>query len=397
MNEEDKKNDELLSRGVEMIYPTKEALRQVLLSGKKLKIYTGIDPTGKLHIGHAVILRKLRQFQELGHEIIVLIGDFTAQIGDPTGKLATRKTLSKKQIEENAIGYKELVGKILDTTKSNVRFLHNEEWTNKLKPVDLLELASCFTVSQLLERDMFQNRIKEGKEIHVNEFLYPLFQAYDSVTMDVDMEIGGNDQTFNMMAGRTLMKKTKNKEKFVLTMKLLTDSSGKKMGKTEGNMVNLDESSENMYGMIMSWADNLIIIGLEICTDVPMDKIKKYEDDIKENKINPRDVKMELAHEVVKSFHGEEKAESAENYFVSAFTKKEIPDDIQEITAEDGSELGDVLVKNKIVASKSEFTRLVKAGAVDVENTNTTDIKFKINKTSVVKVGKKKFVKIIVS
>ena len=215
------KIEEVLMRGVENVYPSREALEKVLLSGKKLRIYNGIDPTGKLHIGHGVVLKKLRQFQDLGHEVIVLIGDFTARIGDPTGKSAARKKLAKAQVEKNAANYKKLIGKILDLNKKPfVRFLHNEKWTNKLKPEDMLELASYFTVSRLLERDMFQNRLKAGKEIYVHEFLYPIFQAYDSVTMDIDLEIGGNDQTFNMLAGRTLMRKTKNKEKFVLTTKL---------------------------------------------------------------------------------------------------------------------------------------------------------------------------------
>ncbi len=233
------KIEEILTRGVENIYPNREALEKVLKSGKKLRIYNGIDPTGKLHLGHLVVLKKLRRFQDLGHETIVLIGDFTATIGDPAGKYATRKMLTRKQVLAYAKNYKKQIGKILDFNKSNIRFLHNEEWTNKLKPIDMLALASRFTVARLLERDMFQRRIKAGRDIHVHEFLYPIFQAYDSVTMDVDLEIGGNDQIFNMLAGRTLMKKMKNKEKFVLTTKLLVDPTGKKMGKTEGGIIDI--------------------------------------------------------------------------------------------------------------------------------------------------------------
>jgi len=213
MVENDKRKiEETLTRGVENIYPSREELEKVLLSGKKLKIYCGIDPTGKLHIGHGVILGKLRQFQDLGHEIIVLIGDFTAKIGDPTGKSKTRKSLSKKEVLVNAKNYKKLVGKVLDLKKSRVRFLHNEKWTNKLRPDDLFSIAANFTVARLLERDMFQERIKAGEDISVPEFFYPILQAYDSVSMDVDMEVGGNDQTFNMLAGRTLMKKMKNRK-----------------------------------------------------------------------------------------------------------------------------------------------------------------------------------------
>ncbi|HQK64093.1 MAG TPA: tyrosine--tRNA ligase, partial [Candidatus Staskawiczbacteria bacterium] len=208
----EQKINEVLARGVENIYPSREDLEKVLASGKKLRIYLGIDPTGRLHIGHAGPLIKLRQLQDLGHEIIVLIGDFTATIGDPTGKYKTRKPLTRKEVLDNAKNYKKLVGKILDLKKT--KFLYNGTWTNKLKPADLLSIASHFTVARLLERDMFQERIKAGDDITVQEFMYPILQAYDSVAMDVDMEIGGNDQTFNMLAGRNLMKKMKNKEKF---------------------------------------------------------------------------------------------------------------------------------------------------------------------------------------
>lgn len=392
MNKEEK-IEEILTRGVENIYPAKEILEKILLSGKKLRIYNGIDPTGKLHLGHGVVLKKLRQFQDLGHEVIVLIGDFTARIGDPTDKLAARKKLTKEQVEKNSADYKKLIGKILDLKKSNIRFLHNEKWTNKLKPEDMLELASYFTVSRLLERDMFQNRLKEGKEINVHEFLYPIFQAYDSITMDVDMEIGGNDQTFNMLAGRTLMRKMKDKEKFVLTTKLLTDSTGKKMGKTEGNMVNLDEKAENMYGLIMSWPDSLIGIGFEVCTDVPMGEVKKIKDDLEKNKNNPRDLKMKLAFEITKIYHGEKKACEAEEYFVKTVQKKEIPDDIQEVKIKKGEKLADVLVARKIISSKSEFRRLVGEGALDFNGAQISDSNFSLEDSGVVKIGKKKFLK----
>jgi len=360
--------DEILTRGVEKIYPNKGALEKLLLSGKQIKIYMGIDPTGKLHIGHSVVLKKLRGFQDLGHEVIVLIGDFTARIGDPTDKLATRKSLTKEQVEKNAAGYKKLIGKILDINKSNLRFLHNEEWTNKLKPVDLLELSSYFTVSRLLERDMFQKRIKEGKEIHLHEFLYPLFQAYDSVTMDVDMEIGGNDQMFNMLAGRTLMKKMKNKEKFVLTTKLLVDPTGKKMGKTEGNMINLEDDAKEMYGKIMSWPDGLIGVGLEICTNLPFEEVKRIQAELNQGKVNPRDSKMKLAYEIVKIYHGEKKAQEAQDYFIKTVQKKEVPDNIEasELEVIASTTTSDLLISSDLVKSKSEARRLVKQKGVKI-------------------------------
>jgi tyrosyl-tRNA synthetase len=392
------KINEVLERGVENIYPSKEALKEILQSGKKLRIYNGIDPTGKLHIGHGVVLKKLRQFQDLGHEVIVLIGSFTARIGDPTDKLAVRKKLTEAQIKKNYADYEKLIGKILDTQKSNFKFLYNEEWINKLKPEDMLELASHFTVSRLLERDMFQKRIKESKEIYLHEFLYPIFQAYDSVAMDVDMEIGGNDQTFNMLAGRTLMKKMKNKEKFVLTAKLLVDPTGKKMGKTEGNMVNLDERGENMYGLVMSWPDELIRVGFEICTDVAMDRIKRMEKDMKENKVNPRDLKMELAREIVKIYHGEKKAKEAEEHFVKTIQKKEIPKEIPNYELRIANiNIVDLLVETKLASSKSEARRLIQQGGVKVNGETVKDINFQVKldgNGKIIQKGKRNFAKV---
>lgn len=392
------KINEVLNRGVENIYPSREALEQILKSGKKLKVYNGIDPTGKLHIGHLVVLKKLRQFQDLGHEIIVLIGDFTATIGDPTGKNTARKPLTREQVLANAKDYEKQIGKILNLKKSNVRFLRNEEWTNKLKPEDMLELASNFTVARLLERDMFQKRIKEGKEIYLHEFLYPIFQAYDSVTMDVDLEIGGNDQTFNMLAGRTLVKKLKNKEKFVLTTKLLTDPEGKKMGKTEGNMINLDELASEMYGKIMSWPDELIIPSLELCTDVPMAEIKKMAGQIKESKINPRAVKSMLAKEVVAACHNKETAGKTAGEFDKVFKEKKLPSNIAEIkTREKLLNILDLLLMAKVVSSKSEAKRLVLQGGIKIDGQVEKEWQktIEIKKGLIIQAGKRKFAKII--
>jgi tyrosyl-tRNA synthetase len=384
---------EALTRGVENIYPDRQTLEAALKSGKKLRIYCGIDPTGKLHIGHAAVLGKLRQFQDLGHEVIVLIGDFTATIGDPTGKDKARKVLTRKQVLANAKNYKKQIQKILDFNKSNIRFFHNEKWTNKLKPSDLFAIASNFTVARLLERDMFQKRIKEGMDIHVHEFLYPILQAYDSVTMDVDMEIGGNDQTFNMLAGRTLMKKMKNKEKFVLTTKLLVDPTGKKMGKTEGNMISLDESPKEMYGKIMSWPDGLTVLGFELCTRVPMDEVKKIT--------NPRDAKAKLAKEVVRIYHGEKKAEEAEKEFNQIFKEKQLPSEIPIFEAKkDNYPILDLLVDTALTTSKSEAKRLVEGGGVSISIKNqVSSIKdwretISVEDGMVIRAGKRKFIKI---
>jgi len=383
---------ELLSRGVENIYPSREELERVLASGKKLRIYGGFDPTGKLHLGHSALLSKLRQFQDLGHDIIVLIGDFTAQIGDPTDKLAARKKLTKEEIKENSKNYKKLMGKILDTKRSNLRFLHNQHWTNKLSPSDMLEIASYFTVSQLIERDMFQERIKNGKQIYLHEFLYPVFQAYDAVSMDVDMQIGGNDQTFNMLAGRTFMRKIKNKEKFVIATKLLTDSSGKKMGKTEGNTVNLDEKPGEMFGKIMSWPDGFILPAFELCTNTSMDKIKELRKFLEIKESNPRDVKLQLAQEIVKIYHGDTKALEAKNAFISQFSKGALPDDIplKLVDIETGM-ASKFLFLSGLCSSISAARRLIEQGGVDVDGVRLVkDINIEIGiEPKLLRVGRK--------
>ena len=385
------KIEEVLTRGVEKIYPSKETLEKLLRSGKKLKIYNGIDPTGKLHLGHMVVLKKLRQFQDLDQEIIVLIGDFTAQIGDPSDKLATRKQLTKKEVEKNATNYKELIGKILDLKKANVRFLHNEEWTNKLKPVDMLQIASHFTVSQLLERDMFQKRFKEGKEVYVHEFLYPIFQAYDSVTMDVDMEIGGNDQTFNMLAGRTLMKKMANKEKFVLTAQLLAAPGKEKMGKTTGNLIALDEKPNEIYGQIMSWPDEMIEQGFLLLTNISMEKIKASQ-------LNQIKKKKWLAREIVTNLHSEKDAENAEKEFEQVFQKRELPVKniaVYQIKPVEKQDIIKILTASGLVNSHSEAKRLVNQGGVDIDGFTLNEFSTnKIKNGSVIRAGKKKFVKI---
>lgn len=383
--------EEFVSRGVANIFPNKAEVESALKIGRKLKIYHGIDPTGKLHIGHMVALRKLAQAQKAGHEIIVLIGDFTAQIGDPTDKLATRRQLTTEQVDQNAKNYKNLISKILDTSVVSMKFLHNDEWTNKLKPVDLLELASNFTVQQLIERDMFQERLKAGKEIYLHEFLYPLFQAYDSVTMDVDMEIGGNDQTFNMMAGRTLMKKMKNKEKFVLAMKLLTDPQGKKMGKTEGNVINLDDTPEDIYGKVMAFPDELIEIGFELLTDFDLTQVRKKAEK------NPRDAKADLAFDVVKQLTSKQDAEKAKENFERVFSRGEMPEEIGEINVT-SRELLSILVEANFANSRSEAKRLIEQGAVKIDSLAITDQFYVARKNEfILSAGKRNFIKVIIN
>lgn len=391
INTDPEKIKEVLTRGVEKIYPSSQALEVVLKSGKKIKLYNGIDPTGRLHLGHLAVFRKLRQFQDLGHEVIVLIGDFTATIGDPTDKSAARKPLTPKQVLENARGYKKQIGKILDLGKFNVRFLHNQQWSSKLKPRDLLEIFSYFTVARLLERDMFQKRIKEKRDILLHEFVYPVFQAYDSVAMDVDLEIGGNDQTFNMLRGRDLMRKMKGKEKLVMALKLLTDPSGKKMGKTEGNLVPLDESPKEMYGKIMSWPDSLIGQGFELLTDIPLGEIKPLL-------ASPRLAKIKLAKEIVKNCHNQREAKKAEEEFNQIFKKKGLPAVIPSRKIKEKSlNILDLLVKTKLASSKSEAKRLVLQKGVKIDGEIQKDWQrtIEIKKGRVVRVGKRRFLKIV--
>ncbi len=391
MANQDQQIKEILERGVENIYPNKSVLEKVLKSGKKLKIYNGIDPTGQLHIGHGVVLNKLRQFQDLGHEIIVLIGDFTAMIGDPTDKLATRKPLTRQQVLANAKGYKTLIGKILDLKKT--KFMFNSSWLAKLNFSDLLELASEFTVQRLLERDMFAKRLQEGKVIHLHEFMYPVMQGYDCVAMDVDMEIGGSDQTYNMLAGRTLMKKLKNKEKFVLTTKLLEDTAGIKMGKTQGNMVSLSDDPQEIYGKVMSWTDGMIMPAFEIATDIPFDQLPKFQADLKAGR-NPKELKMILARQLVARYYGVKAADEAQRQFEQVFAKKTNPDDITEFKVK-SKNLIDILLETKLADSKSEARRLLSQGGIKVDGQKVSDENFLVAKGVVIQKGKRHFARIV--
>lgn len=379
-----KKIDEVLSRGVENVYPSRDEAKKAFSSGRTLSIYNGIDPTGPtLHIGHGATLLKLRDLQDLGHKIILLIGDFTGKIGDPTDKTATRKQLSTKEIKENLKFYTKQAGAVLDMKKVEVKF--NSKWLSKLSFEEGMEIASEFTLQQMIERDMFKKRIKEGQPIYLHEFFYPLMQGYDSVAMNVDMEIGGNDQTFNMLVGRTMMK-NRGKEKYVLTTKLLVDPTGKKMGKSEGNMITLSDSKEDMFGKVMSWPDTLMPLAFEICTRVPIGEVNKIKD------MNPRDAKMRLAFEIVKIYFGEKKAKEAEENFVNTFQKKEIPD-AEEVEGE--GLLAPILLREKFVESNSESRRLFESGAIkdmtDDKKMLATD---EVTKGHVYKIGKHRFLKI---
>jgi len=385
----------VLTRGVEQIFPSAKDLEKLIL-GKKIRLYCGYDPTGSsLHLGHAITLMKLAQFQELGHEVIMLIGDFTGMIGDPTEKLSARKKLTREQVLENAKNYQAMASKIIKFDGPNpakIRF--NSEWSDKLSFRDLIELSSNFTVQQMMAREMFQERTKKGEPIFLHEFLYPLAQAYDSVAMDVDLEVGGNDQMFNMLCGRDLMKALKNKEKLVLTLKLLTDSSGKKMGKSEGNMVEMTTVPQDMYGKIMSWPDELIIPGLELLTKVPLGEIEKIAGQMAKNKINPRDAKARLAEEVTTLFHSKEAAQSAAKEFDRIFKDKKEPSQITKVVLKEKElpvTIIDTVTGVGLAETNSEARRLIEQGGVTIDGKKITDWnqKVKVKKGMKITAGKR--------
>ncbi|MDD2578041.1 MAG: tyrosine--tRNA ligase [Candidatus Dojkabacteria bacterium] len=387
--------ERILTKGVEQILPSKEALRKLLESGKRIRIYQGFDPTANsLHIGHAAHLHKLEDFRELGHDVICVIGDFTARIGDPDKK-SVRKPLTKEDVEENMQSFKEQIGKILDIdNKENpVQFRYNSEWLEELKFADILELASNFSVQQMLKRDMFQKRIEENRPIYIHEFMYPIMQAYDSVVLDTDIQLGGNDQLFNILAGRHLMSMLKNKEKIVMTGKLLTASDGTKMGKTEGNMIRMDDTPENIYGKIMAFNDDSILSAFEILTFATMDEVKKYQErlDSGENAMN---LKKELAFRVTSEITSEKEAERAQKYFESIFQKKEQEVEIPlKKIGEEEIALNELLVKINFAVSKSEAKRLVEQGAVKINDKKATEfnqiLAIKNSQPIILKVGKK--------
>ncbi len=393
------KND-LLTRAVSDVVPRALA-EEKLKSGKPMRIYLGIDPTGaKLHLGHSVPLRKLKAFTDAGHHVIFLIGSFTAMIGDPTGRDQMREPLTRKDIEKNFETYKEQASKILDFSKIELRY--NHEWLEKLKFDDIIKLASNFTVHQMLERDMYQERMKKGGHISLHEFLYPLMVGYDSVILDVDVELGGNDQLFNMLAGRTLQKAMGKRDKFVLTTKLIEGTDGRKMSKTYDNCIWLEDSAEDMYGKILSIKDELIVPFLECVTEMPMDQVKDIEKSLTKG-MNPKDAKMTLAREVVTLYHGAKAAADAEAQFQKVHKDHGVPDDMPELKVEKGSLLLDVMVKAKLVTSKGEARRLIEQGGVHLNDKTVKGIDAKIGegltpealaKGVILRVGKRKFLKL---
>lgn len=394
------KVDELLSsRYLEAIFPSLEKVQEIFKSGKKLTFYLGIDPTGPdIHLGHTTNLLFLKKIALLGHEVILLIGDFTAQIGDPTGKDIARKPLSKEEVKRNMSSYIDQVKKILKPKLFKVK--HNSKWLAKMDMVNVVKLASRFTVQQMIARDMFQKRIKEEKPIGLHEFLYPLLQGYDSVAMGVDGEVGGNDQTFNMLAGRDLVKKILAKEKIVFATKLLEDPvTGKKlMSKSEGSYISLNDQPQELFGKIMAMSDLSIIPLLSLVTEVTDEKIKEFDDRLNNNE-NPKNLKQELAQEIVKMYYGEGTAEKAKNEFERIFKEHEAPTEVKEVYVNliDQQNLIDLFLAAGIENSKGEIKRLIEQKAIKVNDNLITNWNEEIDIGDdgvLVKVGPRRFYRI---
>jgi len=388
----------ILNKSIEQILPDKESLEKKLLSGERLNIYQGFDPTADtLHVGHTVGMRKLEDFRKLGHNVIFLIGDFTARIGDPSDKTeartSARAVLTKEEISENLKNYVEQASHIIDVqNKDNpVKILYNSTWLNPLDFGDIVKLASEFTVQQMIKRSMFQKRLQEDKPIFLNEFLYPLMQGYDSVMMDIDVEVGGNDQLFNMLAGRDMVRNHLNKEKIVIAGKLLTTNEGDKMGKSEGNMIKLSDDAKDIYGKVMSFTDEQIVNGFELLTSADFDELdeikKRFESDE-----NPMILKKELAFRITSEFKSEDGAKIAQDYFESVFQKKSLDADLTEMTLEEERyNILDLITNTNLDISKSQARRLIDQGAVKINDKRISDWQTEIDIINpiILKVGKK--------
>jgi tyrosyl-tRNA synthetase len=390
----------VLDRGTSNVI-VRDELVQKLQAGERLRVYLGVDPTGpQIHLGHAVVLRKLRLLQTLGHEIILLIGDFTARIGDPTGKDQARQVLTHEEILQNAASYQAQASTILDFDDPvNPAVLkYNAAWLDVLRFQDVIELASHFTVQQMMERDMFEQRLEAGKPIHLHEFLYPVMQGYDSVAMDVDLELGGNDQLFNMLAGRTLQHAINKKTKAVLTCDLLPGPDGRKMSKSYGNVIGVTDAPTDMFGKVMSLNDDVIPVYAKLCTDWTASEVDSIIERLQANE-NPRDIKVELAKAIVTIYHNATAADVAATEFFAVFADKGKPTDMPEytLTATD-IDVQTLLTMTGLATSKSEARRLMEQGGVKINDEKITDPQATpiFTNGDVLQVGKRRFVKLVV-
>jgi len=392
----------IIKRGTVEIITDDELVKKLeksISTGVPLKVKAGFDPTAPdIHLGHTVLIHKMRQFQELGHEVIFLIGDFTGIIGDPTGRSETRKSLTREDVLKNAETYKEQIFKILDPKKTQVRF--NSEWFEKMSAMEVVSLGAMRTVARMLEREDFKKRFASQQEITILEFYYPLFQAYDSVYLKADIELGGTDQRFNLLMGRHMQKTMGVEEQVVVMMPLLEGTDGvQKMSKSLGNYIGITESPKEMFGKIMSISDELMVRYYELLSDISMDELEKFKKGINDGSIHPMELKKRLASEIIRRFHSEAEASDAQREFEKVFSQRELPDDMPVVELKwDGDELWLPRVISTAVppTSGSEARRLIKEGAVTVNGERVTDIEKKLKRAEyIIKVGKKRFVKVV--
>ncbi len=379
--------EQVLTRGAAEVLPTVEKLSK-LMQTRKIRLYLGIDPTGSfLTLGHGVVLRKLQQFADLGHEVILLIGNGTVKIGDPTGRDSTRPVLTDEQIMENFQSWKEQASAVLDFSK--IKIVKNGDWLDTMNFPDIINLLGKVTVQQLMERDMFQERVKKGQPIHGHEILYPMLQGYDSVEMEVDLEIGGTDQTFNMLMGRTLLRQMKDKEKSVLSVPIINGTDGRKMSKSYGNYVALNEEPKEMFGKLMSIKDEEMLTYYEIFTEEDLEEVKELI------KSSPRDAKVKLAKLIVTWLHDADAAEEGFKDFETKFVKQETPDDMPGFTVTESTDILKVLTEiTGFASSGSEARRFVQQGGVSLDGEKITDVKAEVEGSAegkVLKVGKRKW------
>lgn len=379
---------------------SEEELITKLKRGKPLRIKVGFDPTiSDLHLGHTITMQKMRQFQELGHHVIFLVGDYTAQIGDPSGRSETRKQLTHDEVIKYAKTYVEQAHKILDPKKTEIRY--NSEWFNKMNFADIARLASHYTVARMMEREDFKTRYQAGHPLSIHEFLYPLMQGYDSVMLKADMELGGTDQVFNLLIGRDLQRSYGQEPQVVLTMPLLVGTDGvQKMSKSYGNFIGIAEKPSEMFGKIMSITDGLMWEYYKLLSLKSLEEIARFKKDVEKEKIHPKEAKVLLAKEIVARFHSEKLAEEAEKEFEKIFSKKEIPTEIETEKIKknsSGISVVDLIVNIKMAASKTEARRLIGQGGVSLGENKVTDINMKIDckDTVIIKVGKRKFKKVV--
>ena len=390
------RNAEVLPGGIEELAAK---LQHAADTNTPLRVKLGMDPTRPdLHLGHTVVMRKLREFQSLGHKIVLIVGGATAMVGDPSGKSETRPALTKEQLEENAKSYFDQMSKVLDV--SNAEVTNNADWLHKMSFTELLKLSAQVTVAQMMTRDDFAKRYAEGRPISIHEFFYPLMQAYDSVAIDADIELGGTDQRFNTLLGRDIQTAYGKKyPQLVILLPLLEGTDGVvKMSKTyPEHCISLTDSAKDMFGKLMSIPDNMITRYFSLLTDATKDELEAYDKQIEDGSINPRNIKMKLAHQITEEYHGKEGADKAQEEFINVVSNKGIPEDIQEVKVEQGKNILDLITELKFTASRGEAKRLIQGGGVKIDGEKITDMGYTISfeESVVLQAGKRKFAKLV--